>query len=526
VDRPDDVATTVPAFLRRVTDAHGPKEAIVTPDERITYAGLAEQSARLARGLLRRGVGKGTRVGILLPNGPRWAVTWLALARIGAVGVPVSTFSRARELRSALTHADLQGVVTATRVIGRDMAAELEEAFGDLGRSPELCLSAAPYLRWIVMSEPAPDWARGERWLDPGGVGDEALATAESAVMADDPVTVLYTSGSTAAPKGAVHGQRAPVIQAGTFARFIALDPDDRLYSPVPFFWVGGLAMVLLGALGCGATVVTSARFSPGEALELLSAERVTRLVMYPHHRQQILDDPGYRATDLSSLRFPSAELEFTPGVRRSVPGYGSTETFGNITQNEPGDPSSVAGSMGPPTPGTEVLVAGPDGRPVEDGVVGEILVRGPTILQGLYKEDRRRWFTPDGYYRTGDLGYRNGGALWFVARQGEMVKTAGANVAPGEVEEVLVALEGVQAAWVVGLDDPVRGTTIAAAVVLEPGATATPEELRRQLHKELSSFKVPRVIRVVDESSLQWTASGKVQLPALKSLLAGTGEV
>jgi acyl-CoA synthetase (AMP-forming)/AMP-acid ligase II len=536
---PLDHTPTVSAWIHRLARECGEREMIVSGDSRLTYAAAEADSSLLARGMLAAGIGKGTRVGLLMSNGPNWVLAWLAASRIGALVVPICTFYRARELRWTLRHADIQVLLTADRLLGHDYLAQLEEAAPGLADQggPPLQLGAQPYLRQIRV------WGEGRRpWASPGREGLERLAAenpaldgeflrqTESCVMPADPAILIYTSGSTSDPKGAVHTHGSIVRQAHNLNQRRRLRSDDRLYTPMPLFWVGGFLTGLLACMDVGACLLCDESFDPERTLELLERERATLVLGWPYHGKAMAQHPGFAERDLSSLR---------PGARNALPPpqlppvdpdlrpnwLGMTESFGPHCAGDMETvlPEHQRGSFGTPLPGIEHKVVDPEtGALLPAGHEGEICVRGYSLMQRLYKVEREETFDAEGFYHTGDAGYFSAdGHVFFTGRLCDTIKTAGANVAPREVELVLESFDEVKEAYVVGAPDPDRGEIVVAAVVLKAGRRAQPDDLRRRAKDELSAFKVPKHIFLCEKSELPETATGKVRKDRLRDQLA-----
>jgi len=535
---------TTPAFVRDLAERFGDREMIVFDDRRLSYREADRLSARLARALLAEGVGKGTHVGVLMPNSPDWLIAWLAITRIGAVMVPINTFYQARELAWILRHADIEVLLTVPRLLAHDYMARLEEAIPGLREATghPLRLTAQPMLRRIFVfgdrdsTDADRAWARdGLALMDEerGDPVDEAtfLAAVEETVTPADPMVILYSSGSTADPKGAIHSHGAVLRHGFNLGSVRDRVPDDRIWSPMPFFWVGGFTFALLGNLYAGSTTLGQAVFDPAATLDFLERERVTMALGWPHFGKALAEHPSFATRDLSSMRggnmpglVPESVVPSDPQRRPNT--LGMTETCGPHTWNERSGPLPDAwrGSFGRAVEGIEHRIIDPDtGAILPTGELGEICVRGYSLMLGLYKVEREQVFEPDGFYRTGDLGYFTAdGMLYFTGRAGEMIKTAGANVTPSEVEQVLVAQPEVKDAHVVGVDDADRGQRVVAAVVLVPGARIEPEVLRARIKRELSAYKVPRQVFVYADGTVPFTDSGKVDKRRLAEQLAG----
>jgi len=532
-----DFEPTIPELLRRAATAHGRRTLVVLGDRRLDYAEAESRSASLARGLLLAGAGKGTHVALLMPNGPDWIVAFLAAARIGAVVVPVNTFFRARELGWLLRHSDTAFLLATRSFRGHDYAARLLEVAPDLaGAAPGgLRPNALPQLRSVFLDD-----AEGLAWAgsidelsrlgDAGAEsGPDRLRAAEDDVTPADRAVVIYTSGSTAEPRGAIHTQGTIVRHAFNVNACAGrgLGPEDRVWSPMPFFWVGGLVVSFLGAMHAGACLLCEEAFDAERTLDLLERERATLAAGWPHYGKAMAAHPSFARRDLSSLR--AGMVEILPPERRPADpslrtnSLGMTETCGPHTFGREGDPpETLRGSFGRALDGVEHKVIDPEsGETLPPGVEGEICVRGYSLMQGFWKVERERTFEPDGFYRTGDGGRIDAdGFLWFTGRLGDMIKTAGANVAPSEVEQVLAGFPGIKEAHVVGVPDPARGQNVAAAVVLEPGCSLDASSLRERLRGELAAYKVPREVVFLESRELPFTDSGKIDKRRLRAVL------
>ena len=432
---------------------------MVLDDNELTYSALDTRSARLARGLLATGVGKGSRVGVWMGNGPDWAVGWAAISRIGALCVPISTFSAPGELARIVRHADLHALLAQHEFLGAILPDQLELAFPALSTasSVDLHLVDAPFLRWVAVlgGTPTPRWAHDESWLlsCAATVSEELLVAAQREVHRDDEAISIYTSGQSADPKGVVHTHDSVMTKVHYLRKMMGFDESTVEQASMPFFWVGGLVMHLLSALETGGVVVCSDRSSFG------GTQRVIGNVAQS-------DEPDSLVVNMVAS-----------------PSLGMTETFGMYSWgNEPtAEGSEIAAPLDFYQPGFEVHVVDPNGRDVGDGERGEIIVRGPCVARRLHKVLRSDAFDDDGYYHTHDEGKVDGDRIHFTGRLGDMIKTAGANVAPAEVERTLTGLPDIAFASVVGIDDDRRGQVVGAAVVPVEGAVVDPAALRER---------------------------------------------
>lgn len=516
---------TVPALVHRWASAQPGKPFLVTEDRSLTYGELDTVTAHLARRLAAAGVGKGTRVGILMPNGPGWATVACAASRAGAVLVPLSTLLRPPELAAHLRSAGVEHLVLVPTFRGRDYLADLASLDGRLrpGASP-LHVEPVPRLRAITV------WDDGAAAGGAGEVPADVAEALEASVRPADDLAIVFTSGSQGAPKAVVHthGGALRATAAGLEAR--CLGREDRLYIPMPFFWVGGFGTGLLSVLVAGATLVTEAEPEPERTLRLLERERVTLFRGWPDQAAALAAHPGFDRADLGSLRPGSldavlpAELRGRPGSRANL--FGMTEAFGPYC----GDrldrdlPPGKEGSCGRPFAGVEVRIADVDtGSPVPPGTVGEIQLRGPNLLRGICGRARAEVFTVDGFYPTGDLGVLDAdGYLTFHGRRDDMFKVKGATVYPSEVERALLSVPGVRRALVVDVTDG-GSQQVAAAVVPAAGHQWTAERLREEARGRLSAFKVPTRWVVLDDAEVPMLATGKVDKAGLRRLLAAS---
>lgn len=520
---------TVPALLHGFS-ALGDHPLLVTPTDRLTYAAADARSAGLARRLLAVGVGKNTRVAVLLGNGSDWVVTFLALARIGAHAVLCNPFAKGPELAHVLRHADVAAVVTGTGA-GDGVTALLGAAVPDLtGHRAGTPLFAAshPYLRtvwWIGADRPG--WASDPDAIEP--VTETLLRAVEAEVAPSDAVATAYTSGTTAEPKAVVHGQGAFLRQARKLAVRRGFTPADVVYTPMPLFWIGGVCIALLSCAATGMPMVTDARFDAGRALDLMEAEGVTAVYCFPQAAESMAAHPTFAARDLHRLRIGPALIrgpEFAGvAVDQREQSLGMTETCGPHTMAFDADarlPEHLRGSFAFPMDGMEHRIVDRDsGAPLTgDGEIGELWIRGDCLMLGFHKRERSETFTPDGWYRTGDLCSFREGRLFFHGRGGDMIKTAGFNVAPAEVERVLGALDDVIFVSVLGLSDPVRDQVIGAVVALRPGSVLDAVGLAEVCGAQLSSYKVPSVWCVTDEAGYPMGDTGKVDRKRALALL------
>jgi acyl-CoA synthetase (AMP-forming)/AMP-acid ligase II len=517
VERP-----TVPALLLHRAARSGDAAALVHDDVSISYRELDERSRALAGRLVGAGAGKGSRVGLLMPNGIEWATVAYAALRVGAVLVPLSTLLKPPELEAQLRGASVAHLVAARSYRGRDYLAELasiEPGLGDVG-SVRLRHPRLPALRHLWHADALPAAAASPARIE----------RLEAGVRPADDLAILFTSGSRGAPKGVVHthGNALRAVASGLDARCIG--PGERLYIPMPFFWMGGFGGGLLTALVAGATLLTESDPTPASTIAFLERERATLFRGWPDQAVKVAADPSFQAADLSSLRpgslgavLPEA-LRPKAGARANL--FGMTETFGPYcgSRLDVDLPEGKLGSCGEPFDGIEIrIVDAESGAPVERGRQGEIAVRGTNLMRGISGRLRESTFTPDGFYRTGDLGTLDAdGYLFYAGRTDDMFKVSGATVYPTEVEAVLRTIPAVAQAYVTNVAEP-TGQLVGAAVLARGGVTVA--ELDREARARLSAFKVPkRWVLLRSPADVPTMATGKVDKPGLQALIREAG--
>jgi acyl-CoA synthetase (AMP-forming)/AMP-acid ligase II len=539
VDVPEiDFLPTMPAAIRRAAADFADRELLVMPDRRMTYAEADAASRRVAKDLLAAGVGKGTRVGIMFTWSPEWVVAWLAITRIGGLLVPFASTMKPPELLRALRHSDVAHLMVPPTLLDTDMFAFVERAVPGLAESgpgPHF-LSEVPFLRevWVSGSHDRP-WASRidlSTAADDGSsarhVTDELLDAVEREVVPSDLMVVVYTSGATSDPKGVVHTHASQLRHGANLARNYAdgFHREDRIYCSLPFFWIGGLTVILMTALHVGSTILCTERFEAEAALDLIEDEKANRVIGWPPAIVGLSQHPTFASRGLAHVSglAPPPGVPADPDARhRSL---GMSETSGPHTAPRPGErihilPDELRGSFGAPLPAVHHRIVDPDeGTDVLPGEVGEILVRGYSLMDGLYKRERHDVFDEDGWYHTGDRGLFRDGYLIFLGRLTEMIKTAGANVAPREVEMAIESHPDVDMALVVGLPDEDRGELVTAVVVPEPGATIDVDALTSQLREDIATYKVPRRFVLVTRADVPWLPTGKPDKRLLKEHL------
>lgn len=505
---------TMPTVVRRAAALFGTQDYVVLPDRRITFGQLESQARVLALRLLAMGVSKGTRVGIHLVSGPEWAVVFAAVTRIGAVAMPFSTLFRPAELRTAMRVGDVSILISSRIIVGKDHEAFLEEAVPGLAESRpgQLRVAEIPFLRTVMLlGESGRSWAQtvvlDQASPDGEQADDQLLEAVEAEVTPADWMLILFTSGTTAEPKAIVHTHGAAVRKTSPAANAAlhAMYPG-RVLALMPFFWIGGLQEVL-SALQSGATLLTLERLEASAALELGRREGATSLMGNSKALQGLFGPTELRQVIPTLRPIPAPPWEGGPNARADVPtGLGMSETFGPWAAVD----------------GFEIRVVDPQsGAVLGDGETGEFWVRGYGLMDGMYKQEREDTFEADGFYRTGDLGYTENGLVYFQSRLKDMIKTQGANVAPAEVEAVLNARPEVRLSFVFGLPHETYGEEVVAAVVREGDRPVDVDVLLADCRREVSSYKVPELIVVLEPDEIPYLSSSKPDRRAIKELVA-----
>jgi acyl-CoA synthetase (AMP-forming)/AMP-acid ligase II len=518
-----DAPATIGALVTRWRDEQGDAAVMVHDDEVCTYRDLDRRSRALAARFAGAGIGTGRRVGLVMPNGIDWLVTSVALMRIGAVLVPLSTLLRPPELEAQLHAAGVEALVATSGYRNRrpldELAAHvpgLREAIAAGGRHPRLPNLAHLWPADRLPDQPAPD---------------DLVDALEHAVRPADDLVVLFTSGSRGAPKGTIHTHGSAIAATAAGLEVRCIRQGERLYIPMPFFWTGGFGGGLLSVLIAGATLLSETDPTPAQTIAFLERERATLFRGWPDQAATIAADPTFASADLSSLKPGSldavlpAALRAAPGARANL--FGMTESFGPYC-GSPLDaelPPAQRGSCGQPFAGVEVRITDPgSGAPLPAGEQGAIEIRGPNLLRGICGRTREDTFLADGFYRTGDLGHLDDeGYLFYAGRVDDMFKVSGATVYPSEVEAALRSLDLVRQAFVTDVEGP-TGAPVVGAVVVTIGEPSL-DDVVAAARGALSSFKVPkRWVLAPSAAAVPMLASGKVDKTGLQALLAGDG--
>lgn len=493
--------------------------ALIDGERRLTYRAFNDLANRTAHGLASLGYGRGAVLALMSGNSPEFLATYFACAKLGVVCVPVNLFWQRGELGYVLNHAAARGVVVEAALLD-----QLRPALGD-----------SPGVLDIVVVGGDGAAVEGRRTLSFSDLG-AGRPTAEPVALVEDrdPLSYLYTSGTTSAPKAVVSSHLAVYVASLGAALDAQFTSRDRVSALLPLFHTAQLNAVGTSAIAVGATLCLMRGFDAGRLLDAVASERLTVGFMLPMMVRAVLDALEAAPRDVSSLRLVIYAMAPMPAheLRRAMDRLGCEFSlmFGQTEMNplsvyfRPEHQLSHAGAMGTPSVNVEVAILDAAGDPVAQGGSGEIAYRSPQLLSGyLHDEAATAAAFDGGWFHSGDAGhFDTDGILWFEDRFKDIIKTGGENVASIEVEKAVYAADpDVGEVAVVGLPHGRWGEAVTAVVVPRPGASIDEAALQARLREHLSAFKCPKRIVVTD--AMPKTATGKVQKAKLRVSLAGT---
>ena len=535
-----DPNSTIGDMLDLQAERFASRDAVVNFEtgERFTYSEFRDEVERVARGLMALGVQKGQHVGIWSTNYTEWVLTQFATAKIGAVMVNVNPAYRTHELAYVLEQSEANALILIGRFRNSDYAAMVSEVVPELrdSRPGELRSARFPYLRNVVYIPPHSDDGAETppgmlSWGDMVGrhpeVSPEQLSARQAECQPGDPVNIQYTSGTTGNPKGAMLTHHNLVANAVYVGDCIELTENDRLCIPVPFYHCFGCVMGNLGCITHGSAIIIPAEhFDPLKTLQSLEQERCTALYGVPTMFIAQLDHPQFDEFDVSSLRTGIMAGSPCPievmrqvidrmGAHQMTIAYGQTEHSPVITQTLTSDSiERRVSTVGKVLPGVEARVVDPEtGKEVGPGVQGELQARSSMVMRGYYNmpDATESAIDGEGWLHTGDLAeVDEDGYYRITGRLKDMIIRGGENVYPREVEEFLYTHPKVSDVQVIGVPDERFGEEVMAWVMLKPGESADPEEIREFCRGRIAHFKVPRYVRVTEEFPM--TVTGKIQ--------------
>ncbi len=522
--RGDLLWASIPAMARDASSRFGDAVAVVDRGRRVSFTELVADARRVTAALLATGLEPGERAAVWSPNRYEWLVAALGILGAGGAVVPVNTRFKGEEVRYILERSGARVVFTVGDFLGVDYAATIAGLRSQL-----------PNVAAVVGFDEgsAADQSLTEFQVTGDAIDDATVDARIGAVSGDDVSDVLFTSGTTGAPKGVLMTHAQTLRQFSDWCDMAGLVEGDRYLIVNPFFHMFGYKAGCLASLMRGATIIPKPVFEVDDLLRTVAEESVTVFPGPPTVYQSILDHPDRDAYDLSTLRLAVTGAADIPVelIRRMhdelpftliVTGYGLTEG-GTVTATAPDDDfETIATTVGRVRPGLEIRVAGDDSADLPVGDAGELLVRGYSVMRGYLDDPDATAATidADGWLHTGDLAtIDERGCVRIVGRIKDMFIVGGFNAYPAEIENLLLGHPAVARAAVVGMPDARMGEVGMAFVVVVPGAALTPDELIAWSRDTMANYKVPRAVELVDE--LPVNAAGKVEKETLRARAA-----
>jgi acyl-CoA synthetase (AMP-forming)/AMP-acid ligase II len=501
-------------------------EALVFNDTRMTWAEFNEAVDRCARAFLAAGIMQGDRIAMVTMGRPEFIITFMAASKVGATWLGLSPKFTTDELRYIIGHCQPALLITLHEYMGIDLIAA-GQTFAE--EFPSI-------LEIVVIGEPHPDFAAYEDWACIARPElDEALAQRAAEVSETDDVLLMYTSGSTGKPKGVLQSHHAIIENIRAEIVHFGIREGSRLLLHFPVNHVAGDVELGFGAVMGGSTLVFMDAFDPQASLEVIERERITMVGQVPVMFLMQFQTPKFKAMDWSHVEcfvwggagVPQLVLDVLKQIAgktgaRLLTGYGSTELCGFVTYTT-GDEDNerMAKSVGKIVPPFEFKIVDPRRAPVPNGTIGELAVRGPSVMKGYLNNPKatRDVIDGDGWYYTSDLGWADDeGYIFLSGRSSEMYKSGGENVFPREIEEVLESHSAVLFAAVLGVPDPLYQEAGHGFVMLKPGQSVEAEALREHCKLHLANFKVPKRFTIAE--ALPLLPNGKVNKMALRAQL------
>ena len=533
--------TTIGDLLLAAADRYPDTLALVFPDSQYTYRELASRAISRARSLRALGVRPRDHVGILMHTCPAFVEIFFGAALCGAVIVPINARYRSMEINYVIENGDIATLVTTDAVAEQvNFVERLNSALPELREqtdSRQLQIGRVPRLRNIVvLGKARPPGFIPQREFDAAArtVPEREVHMARLGVRVRDVALMLYTSGTTANPKGCLITHEAQVRNSIALGRHrYQLTHADRFWSPLPMFHIAAV-LPMLAIFDVGGTYLTMDHFDPGVALKMLERYKVTATYhCFVTIMQGLIYHPDFARTNLKRIRLMNSNFAVQPpavaeSIMQAMPqalqvgSFGMTETAGTVCTGAPDEPESLRITrLGKPLPGLELRIVDPaTGRDVPTGERGEVLVRGYSTLEGYYKDAEKtaQALDRDGWFHTGDIGSLDAhGTIMFHGRYKDMLKVGGENVAAAEIEAFIGRHPSVKLAQVVGIPDQKYVEVPAAFVELKPGAKLAEQEVIAFCRGEIAAFKVPRVVRFVTEWPM---SSSKIQKFRLRQAL------
>jgi fatty-acyl-CoA synthase len=519
---------TFGSLIQRAAERWPQREALCFEDRRWTFAELLDDVDRAAKALIAAGVEPDDHVCLWLGNCPEYILFFFAVARIGAVLVPINTRFRSRDMAYIVRQSNATTLISAARTATADYTAMIEELVPDLRRQDphHVETPALPALRRVVVlgDEPVPGTLAWERmWHEGARIPEEVRRHRAAAVDPDGTAYIMYTSGTTGFPKGVMQGHNV-IRNVIDNANRAGVTPRDTVLNYLPCFHAFAVYTAILLSPATGCRQVLMSHFDAGEALRLIESERITMINGFDTHYKDLLEHPSRSQRDLSSLRTGvcAAGMRSTEPIARraqelmpTLTGYGMTEIGVGATGSFLDSDLEVRTTMsGWPLSGYEIKIIDPtSGAELPPGEVGEICVRGYQVMQGYYEKEAETAaaIDGDGWFHSGDCGLlRADGCLRFMGRYKDLLKVGGENVDPTEVEVLLLEDLRINHVAVVGMPDERLAEVPVAFVIAAPNAQLEEQDVIDICRNRIASFKIPRRVFFVD--AFPMTGSGKIQ--------------
>lgn len=530
-------ATTLGDLIDMRAELHPEKEAIVFRDERHSYSDIAREAEHISKSLLALGVEPGDRIGYFLGECVETVSIMLGASKIGAICAPINSRFKPRELGQVIVHAGMKVVFTTASDTGTNFNELIQRTFPQIAKSESASLefNEAPELQTIVVLDEVErpgtiNLTDLERLAE--SVSDEEVHFRQAGVRVRETAIIMYTSGTTAMPKGAMLSHEAFSRYGMSLQERMLLNEDDKIWSALPMFHIGGVAF-MLASIFVGGTYFHTGYFDPGVALAQIRDESCTvALPAFETIWLPIITHVDRSESDFDSLRtlmcvgVPERLREFQKATPDAplLNAVGQTEACAFLGLSELDDEPELRFTKGGfPMPGLEVEVHDPEtGDKLPYGSIGELWYRGPAMFDGYFRDQElnAEVFDERGFFRTGDICELDGdGRVTFLSRLKDMLKVGGENVAAAEVEGFLLTHPAVALAQVVAAPDERYVEVPAAYIQLKPDEEATEQEIIDFCKDEIATYRIPRYVRFVDE----WPMSGtKIQKFALRELIAG----
>jgi acyl-CoA synthetase (AMP-forming)/AMP-acid ligase II len=521
------VSRTIPALLRDAATRYKDRAALhSSADGAIGYRDLDRRADDVARAMMADGADPGDRTAIWAPNMWEWVAAAVGIQRAGGVMVPLNTRLKGGEVADIIRRGDVSRLFVIGDFLGRSY--------------PEMLRGEAmPELRRTIVLRGTPDrLGRGEEGWDDfiargQSTSDAALAECEAGITPDTLADIMFTSGTTGAPKGALFDHRRSLGGGRAWVNISRQTADDRYCVFGPFSHNASYKAGWVAGLMTGSTVYWPDAYDAVSILDLVANNRISVMPAPPTVFQEMLAHPNWRDWDISSYRFLSTgatvvpielmkRLQVETTIAEITTGYGMTECAGSATHTRPGDPvERVAYTVGAAIEGSEIMVVGADGRPVPTGAPGEVLIRDDKLLIEYLDnpEATRATLDADGWLHSGDVGMLDAeGYLKLTDRLKDMYIVGGFNVYPAEIEKQMTGLPGIHQSAIIGVPDQRLGEVGHAFIVRSAGSTITAEDVIGWSKTNLANYKVPRGVTFVD--ALPMNATGKVIKFALRALM------